>query len=78
VVTRATAPAPWPPLAKPSSEPPPRLLRAVGIAGLALTGAALTVIGGMLARRPVQGGLVLAATLFEHESAAFGVHVPAA
>jgi hypothetical protein len=28
-----------------------------GIAGLALAGAALTVIGGMLFRRPVQGGL---------------------
>jgi hypothetical protein len=57
VVTRATAPAPWPPLAKPSSELPPWLPRAVGIAGLALTGVALTVIGGMLARRPVRGGL---------------------
>jgi hypothetical protein len=29
----------------------------VGIAGLALVGVALTVIGGMLFRRPVQGGL---------------------
>jgi hypothetical protein len=57
VVTHATAPAPSPPPPKPSSEPPPRLPRAVGIAGLALAGVALTVIGGMLFRRPVQGGL---------------------
>jgi hypothetical protein len=57
VVTRATAPAPWPPPPKPSSEPPPRLPRAVGIAGLALAGAALAVTGWMLFGRPVQGGL---------------------
>jgi hypothetical protein len=29
----------------------------VGVAGLALTGVALTVIGGIFFRRPVQGGL---------------------
>jgi hypothetical protein len=32
----------------------------LGIAGLALAGAALTVTGGMLFRRPVQGGLACA------------------
>jgi hypothetical protein len=55
VVTHAAAPAPPPP--KPSSEPPPRLPRAAGIAGLAVAGVALTVIGAMVFRRPVPGGL---------------------
>jgi hypothetical protein len=32
-------------------------MRAVGIAGLALAGVALAVIGGMVFRRPVPGGL---------------------
>jgi hypothetical protein len=57
VVTQATAPAPWPPPPKAPSEPPPRRLRAVGIAGLALAGVALTVIGGTLFRRPVHGAV---------------------
>jgi hypothetical protein len=57
VATHATAPAPWSPPPGPSSEPPLRLPRAVRTAGLALAGLALAVIGGILFRRPVQGGL---------------------
>jgi hypothetical protein len=57
VVSYATTPAPRPSPPKASSEPPPRLLRAVGITGLGLAGVALTVIGGTLFRRTVHGAV---------------------
>jgi len=56
VVTHAAAPARLPPRPTASSGPP-HPTRAIGPTGLALAGVALAVIGGLLFRRPVQGGM---------------------
>jgi hypothetical protein len=57
VATQAAAPAPLPPPPEASSEPPLQRARAAGIAGLALAGVALAVIGGPLFLRRVHGAM---------------------
>jgi hypothetical protein len=56
VVTHTAAPARLPPPGE-ASGGPLHPMRALGPTGLAFAGVALAVIGGLLFRRPVQGGM---------------------